>query len=334
MTTQTSPRSAHWHILGLGSVGGLFACRMVAAGIPVVACPSPSLANATVARLTLEENGHFTDFDIPLSHNGPIEQLLLTTKAQQSEHALRALHDRLTPEATVVVLQNGLGVHEWLITRYPGIHVIAATTTEGANRPTSHHIRHAGHGTTWLGPWRAEDASAADAVFAQWSALALDMQFDPDIAQRLWEKLVMNCAINPLTALLDCRNGELEHHAETRHFMQAIVNEVAAVMCALGRPADAAALYEKVLAVARRTGANVSSMLQDHRAGRDTEIDFINGYVARTARTLNVETPVNAWLGKQVQEKNSHTPETLFQAIDRNAVLHYTQTLTRDPSQR
>ncbi len=297
-----------------------------------MACPSPSLASAAVARLTLEENGQCVEVDIPVSPAGPIEHLLLTTKAQQSEAALQSLQDRLTPDATVVVLQNGLGVQDWLATRYPGIHIIAATTTEGANRPTPRHIRHAGHGTTWLGPWRAEDATAADAVFAQWSALAMPIEFDPDIAQRLWEKLVMNCAINPLTALLDCRNGELEQQEETRRIMQAVVNEVATLMGAAGRPADAGKLYEKVLAVAQRTGANLSSMLQDRRAGRDTEIEFINGYVARKASTLNVATPVNVWLNTQVQRRASHTPVTLWQAAPGGAALSPLETPSQSPT--
>lgn len=315
MMTDTPARIPHWHILGLGAVGGLFACRMLAAGMSVSACPSPSLVGTPRLSLTLEEKTGSERFDIPLSSTGSIEYLLLTTKAQQSKAALHAVRDRLTDNTVIVVLQNGLGIHEWLASEYPAVGIVAATTTEGANRPAPQRIRHAGDGTTWLGPWRSQDDDVAPQVFEQWSKLAMNLAFDAEIAQRLWEKLVMNCAINPLTALLDCPNGEVRRHEETRIVMQAVVKEVAEVMRVVGRTADDEALYEKVLAVAERTGANISSMLQDTRAHRSTEIDFINGYVARKAKTLGVSAPVNAWLTTQVKKGNRHSPATLLQSL-------------------
>lgn len=322
MTTHTATRKPHWHILGLGAVGGLFACRMLAAGLCVSACPSPSRAGTPRLPLTLEEKTGRTRFDVPLSSSGTIEYLLLTTKAQQSESALHAVRDRLTASSVIVVLQNGMGIHEWLASEYPGVGIVAATTTEGANRPAPQHIRHAGDGMTWLGPWRSQDQDAARAVYAQWSPLAMNIAYDADIAQRLWEKLVMNCAINPLTALLDCPNGEVRGHAETRRVMQVVVKEVSEVMRAMGREADAGILYEKVLAVAERTGANLSSMLQDARAHRSTEIDFINGYVARKAEGLGLSAPVNAWLTAEVKKGARHSPATLSASLPASPGFH------------
>lgn len=309
------PTPSHWHILGLGAIGGLFACRMQAAGIPVAACPSRSLPASNMLPLVLEEKGERTRFDIPVSHDTPIERLLLTTKAQQSLAALQQVRARLAHNAVIVVLQNGLGVHDEVCERWPELQIVAGSTTEGANRPTPDHIRHAGNGTTWLGPWRARDEAAAQQVFAEWQALPMQRVYDATIAARLWEKLVMNCAVNPLTALLDCRNGELVAHAETRQVMHAVVSEVCTLMRACGQVAETELLYQKVLAVAERTGTNISSMLQDQRSGRLTEIDYINGYVARQSVTRGLAAPINQWLLDAVQARKRLTPTTLLAAL-------------------
>lgn len=302
-TSSSTLHSPEWHILGLGAIGGLIACRMQAAGWHVSASPSRHHPQTTSRPLTLEEHGTIQTFAIPVRDDTRIERLLLTTKAQQSEAAMRQIQHRLSDHAVVVVLQNGLGIQAWLSQQWPRLQIVAGTTTEGANRPTPQHIRHAGDGTTWLGPWRECDEDASRAVCEQWQALPMQTTYDQAIIVRLWEKLVMNCAINPLTALLNCRNGELREHSETRYIMEKIVQEVCALMQASGLPADAETLYQKVLEVSGRTGANISSMLQDQRAGNATEIAYINGFVSRQSTALGVSAPINQRLVELMEER-------------------------------
>lgn len=315
MTTLSSSSHQQWHVLGLGAIGGLFACRLQAAGIPVMACPSPSHSNHPAVNLTLEEHGVETTYVIPVDAKGPITHLLLTTKAQQSEAALRGVEHRLQRDTVVVVLQNGLGVQNWLQAHWPHLHIIAGTTTEGVNRPTTHHLRHAGYGTTWIGPWRTIDEHAAQAVASAWQPLSLNLAYDPAIATRLWEKLVMNCAINPLTALLDCRNGALAGQTETQQVMRAVVDEVSRLMQYCGQAADADRLYQRVIEVSHSTGANISSMLADQRSGRATEIDYINGYVSRASREHGLSAPVNRWLVECVVARRRFTAASLLAAM-------------------
>lgn len=315
MNTPLSFPYQQWHILGLGAIGGLFACRLQAAGIPVMACPSSSHSDRRSISLTLDEQGVETSYVIPVDADGPIRHLLLTTKAQQSETALRGIEHRLQRDAVVIVLQNGFGVQDWLQTQWPHLNIIAGTTTEGVNRPTRYHLRHAGYGTTWIGPWRANDESAAKAVWTAWQPLSLQLVYDPTIATRLWEKLVMNCAINPLTALLDCRNGALAGQPETQRVMRAVVDEVSMLMKCCGQAADADRLYQKVLEVSHSTGANISSMLADQRSGRATEIDYINGYVARASREHGLAAPVNQWLVECVVARRRFTAASLLAAM-------------------
>lgn len=306
-----------WHVLGTGAIGGLFACKLQSAGLQIAAIPSQRPdTEPTALTLTLEENSHAVRYSLPLDQQQPIHQLLLTTKAHQTASAMRCIEHRLMPRAIIVVLQNGLGTQDWLNHRWPDLQIVAGTTTEGANRPDGKYfIRHAARGTTCLGPWRDQDQDACEHVMKQWKSLELNLEYDANIRQRLWEKLVMNCAINPLTALLGCRNGALLEQVETVEIMRKIVNEVAELMRERNLAVDANALFGKVQRAAHSTDTNISSMLQDHRARRCTEIDFINGFVVREATALRLSCPINARLTALVEQQRNFTVAQLVSEL-------------------
>jgi 2-dehydropantoate 2-reductase len=116
--------------------------------------------------------------------------------------------------------------------------------------------------------------------------------------------------INPLTVIFARRNGDLFGHAPIQHLMTRLLAEAAATVAALPELRDIpgarerfapAALERRVLAVAEATAMNTSSMLQDVRAGRGTEIEFINGFVVRRAEALGVHCGLNRALVEMVK---------------------------------
>ena len=109
-----------------------------------------------------------------------------------------------------------------------------------------------------------------------------------DILGRLWRKLALNCAINPLTVLHDCRNGELRQH---RAQLAALCNELSRLLAACGQHAAAEELESDVWRVVEATAANYSSMHQDVRLGRRTEIAYLLGHACTTADALGVAVP-------------------------------------------
>ncbi len=145
----------------------------------------------------------------------------------------------------------------------------------------------------------AATAARVDALVDILVAAGIDAAATDDIAPTVWRKLAVNCAINPLTAYLGVPNGRLLDDPQTIALLHAAAAEVAAVAAALGIPldADVAALAE---AVAARTAANRSSMLQDTDRGAPTEIDAINGAVVRAGEAVGVETPVNTALWQAI----------------------------------
>jgi 2-dehydropantoate 2-reductase len=213
----------------------------------------------------------------------------------------------LHPSSLVVTLQNGVGNRELLVEALGAGCVGQGVTALGATLLGPGRVRHAGQGTTVFGaaPDRADMAALANLF----SACGLPAELSDDLDVLVWGKLVVNVGINALTALLRVPNGTLADTPAVRELLAEAVAEAVAVAAARGTPLPYADPLEHVLAVARATGANRSSMLQDAMRGSPTEIATINGAVVREGQRLGVPTPVNRLL------------TTLVQALDASAAV-------------
>ena len=144
-----------------------------------------------------------------------------------------------------------------------------------------------------------------DSVVGQLTESGLTVHAETDILPRLWQKLVINAGINPFTALLDCPNGDILEAPLFRQWITPLSEEIASLMAGAGQGLVAPEqLRSKIETVARNTARNTSSMRADMLAGRPTEIDYINGYLAALGKTLDIATPVNQMLTKRVKQLN------------------------------
>ncbi|WP_085709615.1 MULTISPECIES: putative 2-dehydropantoate 2-reductase [unclassified Pseudomonas] len=283
--------STPWHILGAGSLGTLWATRLARAGLPVrlILRDIDRLHDyATAGGLTLVEQGVASSYAIPgetPDSPGPIRRLLVACKAYDAESAVAGVAHRLAPDAELILLQNGLGSQEAVAAQVPQARCISASSTEGAFRDGDWRVVFAGHGYTWLGdaghpvaPFWLDDLEAAK-IPHEWSA---------DILTRLWRKLALNCAINPLTVLHDCRNGGLQdHHCE----VATLCAELTELLERCGQPAAADNLQQEVERVISATAANFSSMYQDVANKRRTEISYLLGHACKAAQRHQLNLP-------------------------------------------
>ncbi|MDD1137499.1 putative 2-dehydropantoate 2-reductase [Pseudomonas sp. TNT2022 ID233] len=283
--------STPWHVLGAGSLGTLWATRLARAGLPVrlILRDLDRLHDyATAGGLTLVEQGVASHYAIPgetPDSPGPIRRLLVACKAYDAEAAVAGLAHRLAPDAELILLQNGLGSQEAVAARVPQARCISASSTEGAFRDGDWRVVFAGHGYTWLGdashpvaPIWLDDLEEAK-IPHEWSA---------DILTRLWRKLALNCAINPLTVLHDCRNGGLQqHHCE----VATLCGELTELLERCGQPAAADNLQQEVERVIQATAANFSSMYQDVASKRRTEISYLLGHACKVAERHQLNLP-------------------------------------------
>lgn len=229
---------------------------------------------------------------------GPADYALVLVKAQQTPWA--AEQARLLGSGPLVVtLQNGIGNRELLAAALGESRVGQGVTALGATLLGPGRVRHAGQGSTVFGaaPDRAGMAALADLF----GACGLPAELTDDLDALVWGKLVVNVGINALTALLRVPNGALPDTPAARELAAEAVAEAVAVAQARGTPIPQDKPLEHVLAVARATGANRSSMLQDVLRGSPTEIATINGAVVREGQRLGVPTPVNRLLTRLVE---------------------------------
>lgn len=297
----------HWHVLGAGAIGGLWALRMVRRGLPVTLLAHGTTTNTRT--LAIEEDGNTFSQDFPetdAASSAAITHLLVCTKAQLTTSAITPLLPVLVQNATVLLLQNGMGQEDWLQRQRPDIRLLTGTSTDGVWRRDRNHLVQAGRGETLIGALQAQDEALATATATALHDARWPVHFAEDIQARRWLKLAMNCAINPLTAIYRCRNGELLTKPEALATMLSVCAEVAAVMQAEGMSTDTDTLFNAVCAAAEKTAANISSMHADVAAGRETEIAFINGHVITRAAVHDIATPANQTLLAKINALPHH----------------------------
>jgi 2-dehydropantoate 2-reductase len=224
--------------------------------------------------------------------------LLVTLKAWQVSTAVKNLALQLPATCPILLMHNGMGtVDELRSLKQP---LLLGMTTQAARRD-GNLIIHVANGTTHIGPGNAvaqEYSFLADTLHC----VLPDVAWHNDIGNASWRKLAVNCVINPLTALYDCPNGQLRDYTSE---VERVSAEVAVVMAREGHHASPEDLLAYVWQVIDSTANNISSMLQDVRAQRQTEIDYISGYLLKRARAHGIAVPENARLFKQIKRKEN-----------------------------
>jgi len=303
---------ANWNILGAGAMGHFFAEKLLKSGQHVNFVLRPG--NAAQAYPFV-----FADRNNQLSHNLVTAQdklstkcdfLLVTLKAYQVLSALQQFEEQIDKSCCIVLMHNGMGTAEKVSQLFPQNPILIGTTSNGAlksviteNTKQIIHVKHTGQGITWFGAFNNKAKRHTD--IAQQLFSLEECHWSDNIRETLWLKLLINCAINPLTAIKQCKNGALsepEYYVE----VQAIVNELAIVSQKAGLPWSATELQTQVDSVFTRTADNFSSMHQDLFFQRPTEIDFITGYILRVAENYKLNAPVNQRLFDEVKRLDTN----------------------------
>ncbi|MGQ9689049.1 MAG: ketopantoate reductase family protein [Desulfobaccales bacterium] len=236
------------------------------------------------------------------TETGPSDLVILTVKAYQTAAAAQALPQLLGPTGVALTLQNGLGNLEEMARVVGSQRLLGGATILGATKLGEGEVLLAGVGPTYIGAPAGSQVPPArlEAVAALFRRAGLPCEVRKDIATVLWEKLLVNVGINPLTALLRIKNGVLPHLAPAWGLAVAAATETQAVARAEGVPL-AVPPEARLREVCAATAANRSSMLQDVLAGRRTEIDALNAQVVLRGAAAGLPTPVNQVLTELIR---------------------------------
>jgi len=284
-------------ILGPGAIGSLWAAKFKAAGHSVSVW-SRSPDQTLTLQLDQQAADRFNNANI--SRVNQADLVLVTVKAWQVEQALSPLSTHINPDAIVVLMHNGMGTTNAVEQLLPANPLVLATTTHGAYKPTKQQVLHTGSGQTQLGGYNSKGKQCA---FLQevFSHALPPVNWNEHIQHALWTKLAINCAINPLTALHQVSNGKLvspEYQQEISLLLDEVYNVLAAEQVPLSRDK----LSQTVNHVIEATAANHSSMQQDIFHHRQSEIDFITGYLLERAVAHGISTPKNRELYQAIKQ--------------------------------
>ncbi|PLX48083.1 MAG: hypothetical protein C0613_11760 [Desulfobulbaceae bacterium] len=297
-------------VIGPGALGCLFSACLAANGRQVTLVDHNARRAAALAnRLTLVRSDGKSSVALPITADHACLQqadlVLVTVKSAEVAEVLAALRQRVPTDCLTIGLQNGIG-HLHLF-RDSGAGLVPGVTAQGATLIEPGVVRHGGNGATALGFLQPQAAPARlhdklGRVAHLLSAAGITTEVVDNIESRLWQKLLVNAGINGLTVLYDCANGQLLKIDEARARLVALVEESAHIARCKGIDVGVDPVGH-ALDVCRATADNISSMLQDARKGRSTEIMAINGALQAEAAKLSMPAPQNALLVQQVLQK-------------------------------
>ncbi len=287
-------------ILGAGAVGCLIGGHLAAKGLRVqLVNRSDATARAINARGMIMEldSGRQVVYPqaVTLESASNARFVMLFTKAYQSEFALESVLHCLDENSVIVTLQNGLGNAERLA-EISGRPVIQGVTLIPSTLVEPGWVRSHGAHTTWLGPHDPNNqmqVAYVQELAEVLTATGLETEYEPEVRVRVWHKACFNVAMNAICALADSPPGLVYETPALSSQAHSLADEAVTVAHAVGVRVDADALHEMIDFACREHRYHQPSMLQDIRAGRDTEIESLNGYIVRTARQKGISVPRN-----------------------------------------
>jgi 2-dehydropantoate 2-reductase len=281
-------------------MGGAFAAALSRAGRPVaIVDPAAEVRNAIAANglHVVTPDGELVEHVTAVAHPSELDHasvVLVFVKAAHTEAAADSLAPIVGPDTIVATLQNGWGNADVLARHVPAERLEIGVTYHSATVDAPGRIRHTGRGPTFIGPYL--DGGSLDAATDVADVLrdaGMEVTVTDAVKTEIWRKLVLNVATLPVSGLTRLRAGQVGQPGPLRDLVDALATEAVGVARLLGYDIDADERIERIHEVLERAGAGKASMLQDVEARRLTEIDTINGAVARAARQAGTRAPLS-----------------------------------------
>jgi 2-dehydropantoate 2-reductase len=304
-------------IVGAGALGGIIGARLLGGGASV----SLATRNATEAEeikasglrvtgfggdLSIEtrEVAPLAEYSIP----GAFDLIVLATKAQDAIDVAPSLLRLLAPGGTLLPIQNG-GVAQMLASQLGHECVLGGLSNLTGTMRRHGIYEQSNAGYLLIGELGGGESDRSERV-RQWLSRAVNVKVTPNLQGAIWSKLLLNCSITTIGAIVGLTMRAYIDRPEGRELFGRTYDEALSVALASGvrpekmlvdpippgwngRSISGEAYNLWLVEILNGYGDAKASMLQDFERGRTTEIDFINGYVVDTARKFSINTPVN-----------------------------------------
>jgi 2-dehydropantoate 2-reductase len=290
-------------VVGAGAVGSFFGAMLARAGHAVTLIARPAHVQAIEREgLRLQMGGRIeTIRTAARSDIGAVrgaDLVLFCVKSTDTETVAHAMAPHLAEGALVLSLQNGVE-NAATIARHVRQAVVPAVVYVATAMPEPGLVAHHGRGDLVIGPLdakAAQDAALAprlQALVDLFASAQVPVRISADVMAELWSKLMVNCAYNAISGIAQAPYGKLAAQAEVRALQETVVREVVALAAAEGVSLPLEPALEAMRKIAGAMPAQLSSTAQDMARGKPSEIDHLNGFVARRGAALGIATPAN-----------------------------------------
>ena len=292
-------------VVGAGSVGGFFGAHLAKNNPNVSFLLRPRTLEAVKRNgLTIKSaKGNFTVH--PPAASDPRELatpdlIILAVKAYDLDEVMTQLEPVLPERTVILTLQNGIDTEDRIIARLHRDCVVGGVAFIYSKIVEPGVIEHYKRGGVAIGELMGHKSERLSQIAEIFKQAGISCQLSEDIRKSKWEKMCWNCVFNPLTVVIDDKVAKALDHPEMAGVIRQIVGEVAAVSAAVKVPL-APDMAEKVVKWTQELRDIHTSMYDDWKAKRPTEIDYLNGYIVRVGRELGIPTPVNEALTAMVK---------------------------------
>jgi len=275
-------------IIGAGAVDLLVASYFAEKNMDVYIVGKPAgktvCRDIQIARTNLNQSVVTVNVKYISALSNEADLIIIAVKYGQL-HEVYASMEQVKESIPLLFLQNGLAHYEEALALSKA-HIAFSSIQFGALKLSQYHVAHKGGGVMKIAVAKG-DHSKFDFLL-ELSSSKLPIVFEQDAEMMLMEKALLNCFINPLTAILQVKNGQLISQSYTLQLLNKLYNEL---MTAFPQFKESFQ-FEQVVALCERTAENTSSMLADRLANRKTEIDTIAGAILKKAEQNGKELPV------------------------------------------
>jgi len=308
----------HIMIVGAGAVGGFFGAHLAKGNPNVSFLLRPRTLQVVRERGLILRSASGTLTVRPPAASDPRELVrpdlvILAVKAYDLDEVMDQIEPVLTEKTILLTLQNGVDVEDRILARLHRDCVVGGVAFIYSKIVEPGVIEHYKRGSVAIGELMGHKSERVGMIADLFRKAGIHCQISDDIRRSKWEKMCWNCVFNPITVLINDRVAKALDHPEMMGVIWQIVGEVASVSATLKVPL-APDMAEKTVQATQAIRDIHTSMYDDWKAGRPTEIDSLNGYIVRKGRELGIPTPVNEALTalvKAVMEKEKSGPGVL-----------------------